>query len=70
MPMQFKEGLIFLPGEKAVYKPDDKAEWEECVVKRLVPNKDNVASGYEIKLSGSKKTVVCDLTKLAVTPSK
>jgi hypothetical protein len=70
MPMKFKEGLIFLPGEKAVYKPDDKAKWEECTVKRLVPNKNNVVSGYEIKLSGSKNTVFCDLTELAVKPGK
>jgi len=61
MPLLFREGLVFMPGEGALFKPDKEHKGKPCVVKDLVPDENNVLSGYTITLLDSKENVWCAL---------
>ncbi len=70
MPLLFREGLVFMPGERALFKPDKEHEGEVCVVTGFVPDKNNVLSGYTITLLDSKKNVFCALEELVPIAEK
>ena len=50
MPFLFREGLVFIPGDLALYKPDEQHKGEPCTVTNLISGKNNELEGYQITL--------------------
>jgi len=70
MPFVFREGLVFMPGDKALFKPDEEHEGEPCIVTGLISGEDNILSAYTITLLDSKKNLFCALEELNLLPKE
>ena len=68
MPFLFREGLVFMPGDKALFKPDEEHEGEPCIVTGFVSGEDNTLTGYTIVLLNSKKNLSCAIEELKLPP--
>ncbi len=63
MPLDFTEGRVFMPGERALYKPDEQHEGAPCTVKSMIAGADTVLKGYWITLD-TGELVECALDEL------
>jgi len=70
MPLLFREGLVFMPGEEALFEPDKEHKGKPCVVNDLVPDENNVLSAYMITLLDSKENIECALDQLVPIAEK
>jgi len=63
MPNIFGGELVFMPGERAIYKPDKQHDGEPCTVNDLIPGKNNVLEAYRITLDNGVE-MYCALAEL------
>ena len=70
MPFLFREGLIFMPGDLALYKLDEQHEGEPVTVNKLISGKDNVLQAYQVTLDKDGRTMMCALDELRLHPEK
>ncbi len=65
MPLLFRQGgLVFMPGETALFKADDESQGEKCTVINFVPD-GGVLKGYIIELDNAdKQHLICDISQL------
>ena len=69
MPFLFREGLVFMPGDLALFKPDEQHEGEPCTVNELISGKDNVLQAYRITLDKGD-VIFCALDEIRLRPEK
>ncbi|MDD4873715.1 MAG: hypothetical protein PHE15_01900 [Dehalococcoidales bacterium] len=69
MPFLFKEGLVFMPGDLALYKPDENEEGKPCTVNDLISGENNVLEVYKITLDQGD-VLFCAIDELRLRPEK
>lgn len=69
MPFLFREGLVFMPGDLALYKPDEQHKGEPCTVNNLISGKDDMLQAYQITLDKGD-VITCALDELCLRPKK
>lgn len=70
MPFLFREGLIFMPGDLALYKPDEQHEGEPVTVTNLISDDNNVLTAYQVTLDKDGRIMMCGLDELRLRPKE
>ncbi len=69
MPFLFREGLVFMPGESALFRSDKQSKPILCTVKGLVKDENTVLTGYRI-ISDEGKEIYCACEQLFPIPGE
>ena len=71
MPVLFRDGgLFFMPGELAIFKPDEQHKGELCTVNNFIKDENNVLSAYQITLKKDGISTTCAVDEIFPLPKK
>ena len=69
MPNFNEYGLVFLPGDLALWKADEEHDGELCTVFKVIKDEDDVITAYEI-IRDNNAVTVCTFEELHLPPKE